>query len=379
VTPPFAIPLSGWADAQIAAIADITGSSAIAALTGAKLMGERAAINGFRVPGRVSAGGGCRLYDTRDGHVALNLSRPDDRTMLAALFSDAGLDVESDTEIAVRFLQWDAVSIVARGREMGLAIADLAEARGVDDSFHLPHDTDPRLRPEDGSQNGERVKSRLNVVDLSALWAGPLSGRLLGLAGAHVIKVESQSRPDALRDGDPALFALLSGNKQHACFDLRAPEGRNSLLSLIRRADIVIEAARPRALLQLGIDADQLVADVTGLVWVTITGHGGAGDAANWIGFGDDCGVAGGLSKALSQATGQIGFVGDAIADPLTGIAAARLALEQRRRGTGARLMLSMSGIVATALRAEQARDPGALDQSLKQWATARGMPFPQC
>jgi crotonobetainyl-CoA:carnitine CoA-transferase CaiB-like acyl-CoA transferase len=89
---------------------------------------------------------------------------------------------------------------------------------------------------------------------------------------------------------------------------------------------------------------------VPGLVWITITAHGIAGDAANWIGFGDDCGVAGGLSAALRDATGEIGIVGDAIGDPLTGIYAARMALEQRRRGTGARLVVSMSGVAALAL-----------------------------
>ena len=37
------------------------------------------------------------------------------------------------------------------------------------------------------------------VVDLSALWAGPLCAHLLGLAGARVVKVESLGRPDGAR------------------------------------------------------------------------------------------------------------------------------------------------------------------------------------
>jgi crotonobetainyl-CoA:carnitine CoA-transferase CaiB-like acyl-CoA transferase len=158
---------------------------------------------------------------------------------------------------------------------------------------------------------------------------------------------------------------------------LRDPAGRDALKALLASANIVIEASRPRALLQLGIDADMLVQQTPGLVWLTITAHGILGGAANWIGFGDDCGVAGGLSAALRDATGEVGFVGDAIADPLTGIAAARAAVEQRHRGTGGRLIFAMSAIAAEALADEQRRDPDALRESLAGWAAARGNPFP--
>lgn len=100
------------------------------------------------------------------------------------------------------------------------------------------------------------------------------------------------------------------------------------------------------------------------------------GDSANRIGFGDDCGVAGGLSAVLRQATGKGGFVGDAIADPLTGIAAAKLAWEQWASGNGARINLSMSGVVAAALADERERDDRALVRHLKAWAAAQGQPF---
>ena len=72
-----------------------------------------------------------------------------------------------------------------------------------------------------------------------------------------------------------------------------------------------------------GIDADALCASRSGLIWMTITGYGATGQAADWIGFGDDCAVAAGLAEALRRAAGHPGFVGDAIADPLTGIHAA--------------------------------------------------------
>lgn len=364
-----AIPLAHWADEQIRSFAAITATSEMERLTGSILLSERATLNGYRIPGRVSAGGGCRIFETRDGHIALNLSRPDDRASLPALFRDETA-TDGDDTLTERFRNGETSTLLAQGRALGLAIALLDESAASPACIREVEGTPAR---SDGSPG------RPLIVDLSALWAGPLAARLLNLAGAEVIKVESRNRPDAMRLGDPQFFKRLNRGKTALALDLREPADRETLLSLIRRADIVIEAARPRALRQLGIDADAMVRAVPGLVWATITGHGIAGEAADWIGFGDDCGVAGGLSAALFEATGTVGFVGDAIADPLTGIFAARSIAQQRVAGRGAHLVLSMSGVVAEALASERARDEAALSCALERWAEAEGQAFPSC
>jgi hypothetical protein len=128
---------------------------------------------------------------------------------------------------------------------------------------------------------------------------------------------------------------------------------------------------------QLGIDAAHLVSTTPGLVWITITGHGAADDAANWVGFGDDCGVAGGLSAALREATGDTGFVGDAIADPLTGIFAALTAWERWSAGHGGRYALAMSHVAAHCLAHEQTIDPIGFSKSLVTWRASVGKLFP--
>ena len=113
------------------------------------------------------------------------------------------------------------------------------------------------------------------------------------------------------------------------------------------------------------------------MVWITITGHGATGEAADWTGFGDDCGVAGGLSGALGEASGSVGFVGDAIADPLTGVAAARAAWQAWSSGSGGRIGVSMSGVAAQALADEQAFDAELLHRELATWGAASGRAFP--
>lgn len=361
-----AIPLARWADRQVRSLAAETGSAAIAALSGSVLLGERAELGGFSIPRRRSAGGKCHLLATRDGWLALNLARDDDRDLLPALFGQCMEDTADIGEIADLAYPCRVAELVARGREMGLAIAASNET-GETPALELL--VEEPLVPPPG-------RAPL-VVDLSALWAGPLCGHLLHLAGAQVVKVESSTRPDAMRDGDAALFARLNGGKDNVALNFRAPEGRAALLALLERADVVIEAARPRALQQMCIDAAALLAARPGKVWVTITAHGASGAAADWVGFGDDCGVAGGLSEALKQASGALGFVGDAIADPLTGIYAARAAWSAWQSGKTCRIGLSMSGVVREALAQEREFDEALLTDELKVWGEAAGRPFP--
>jgi hypothetical protein len=229
-----------------------------------------------------------------------------------------------------------------------------------------------------GEHRQKPAAHRPLVVDMSSIWAGPLCGHLLWLSGAQVIKVESRKRPDMIRSSDPQTFAIVNQGKDCVDVDLTDPGQRERLVALIRRADIVLESSRPRALRQLGIDADQLVREVPGLVWLSITGHGATGEAANWVGVGNDCAVAGGLSRALADATGEIGYVGDALADPLTGITAALEGWRAYAAGSAVRLGFSMSAIAAKALAEERAFDRAALDAELRAWGASVGKLFPR-
>jgi crotonobetainyl-CoA:carnitine CoA-transferase CaiB-like acyl-CoA transferase len=252
---------------------------------------------------------------------------------------------------------------------MGLAIAAEHET--------IPAPPTPIVEMTAGPSAFAPTRRAPRVIDLSALWAGPLAAHLLWLAGAQVEKVESRGRPDAMREGDSEFYRLLNQGKRSVTLDLSDRTHRRALLANIASADIVIESSRPRALAQLDIDVDQLVRSTAGLVWITITGHGATGVAGNWIGFGDDCAVAGGLSAALRAATGRTGFVGDAIADPLTGIFAALAAARIWRAGRGGRFGLAMSHVVAHCLGQARANDPHALSRSLLTWSAGVGGPFP--
>jgi len=383
------IPLASIAHRALARLAAASGSASLASLEGETLLGERAMRAALVVPGRTSARGGCRLFDALGDTIALGLARSADREMLPALFECDELDANDDAAIAACVAQKDAQALLMRGRSMGLAIAAEQEMRPAFEATALfgrgdsPAWTElacgPHAAAPGASAAARRapLRSAPRVVDLSALWAGPLAAHLLWLAGAEVVKVESRSRPDALRNAEGDFYALLNQGKATVAVDLADGGDRRALLSLIAASDIVIEAARPRALTQLGIDADQIARATPGLVWISITGHGAAGEAAGWVGFGDDCGVAGGLSAALRSATGRTGFVGDAIADPLTGIFAALAAWEAWSAGRSVRLGLAMSDLVARSLAAAKHENAEALQSCLRMWGSAVGRPFP--
>ena len=307
------------------------GDAALAALgiddfDAATLMTERAALMGYAWNGAVSPSGRCRLLECTDGWLALNLARDEDWDLMPAWLEG---DVSS---------QWDAVAgavrarsaaeLVERGREMGLAVALDAPPVGWDQR------SESRLgfAALDPAYKGLRQP---RVLDLSSLWAGPLCGDLLRRLGADVVKVESVSRPDGARSGPPLFYDRLNAGKRSVALDLRTRHGVATLRALIERADIIIDSARPRALRQLGIHAEDLVRDVPGLTWVSITGHGRTGPEADWIAYGDDAAVAAGLSHLVWQETGERAMVGDAIADPLTGIHAALAAWGAFQAGGG--------------------------------------------
>ncbi|MGW6117910.1 CoA transferase [Nocardia sp. NPDC055165] len=308
--------------------ASITASTAgQVTVDGARLLGERAALTGLRRRGEISAGGRCRLLPTADGWAAVSCARPDDPLLLGAL---VGTDLNTDN-------LWSVVAAWLR-RHRGDELAERAELLGV------AAGPVRRRAPTQFPPATPRAVDGLLVVDFSALWAGPLCAHLLGLAGARVVKVETPDRPDGARRGSPRFYDLLHHGHESVVLDPTVPAGRSALAALVDAADIVIEASRPRALTGFGLDADAAVA--RGATWVSITA---AGRASNRIGFGDDVAAAAGL-VARETPTATPVFVGDAIADPLTGLTAATLALSAPPDGSGVLWDISMTEVVASTL-----------------------------
>jgi len=303
-----------------------------------------------------SVGGSCYLMLTSDEQwVAINLARPEDHELLGIFFPTT---LQSEDKINVSLLRFQvrqcpANMLIEFAIDVGLPIAALDEVTNKYSLDELPitvqqFDKHLDLTP----------RSQLRVVDLSSLWAGPLCSHLLQRCGYAVTKVESRHRPDGARFGNPNFFAELDDGKDHVDIDFHSEHGINQLRKLIANADVVIEGSRPRAMQQLGIDAEQIVCEAQPRVWLSITGYGRSGEAGQRVGFGDDCAVAGGL---VVQTPDGPQFLGDAIADPISGLVAATGILRaiQRQKSCliGVSLAESASWLNSVREKRESRRD----------------------
>lgn len=268
-----------------------------------------------------------------DGWIAVNLPRDDDIDCVPAWLESF---VDDDIWAAIaRIAQMRSVhSLVERAQLLGLAVAAVSTN---DRKLYEPPARFTRYAIERGRGGPNR---RHIVLDFSSLWAGPLCGMLLAKAGCRVIKVESLHRPDGMRRGSDTTFDYLNDRKESLALDFTCDTQLLALQRLMRHADVVIEASRPRAFAQLGLSANSAFAANPGLTWIGITAYGRDGISDNRIGFGDD--VAAGAGLVVWGHDNCPNFVGDALADPISGVVATAAALASTRSGGGYFIDVSM-------------------------------------
>ncbi|HSV84665.1 MAG TPA: CoA transferase [Ramlibacter sp.] len=181
--------------------------------------------------------------------------------------------------------------------------------------------------------------TRLKVIDLGTMVAGPFAATLLGDFGADVIKIE---RPDG--DGDrmrnPDYWPVEGRNKRSVTLDLRTEEGKAILLKLVAWADVLVENFKPGTMAKWGMGYDTLSALNPRLVYVSVSGFGQTGPNSPRPGY-DHVGAAfGGLWYVTGFPDRPPCLPGLPVADYFTGTFAAMGALEAIRRrdcpgGTG--------------------------------------------
>jgi crotonobetainyl-CoA:carnitine CoA-transferase CaiB-like acyl-CoA transferase len=389
--PPLLPPGSGATAARGALLAFellSTLGGARVAVPGHRLLGEHAAARGLSRRGPWSPGGRFQLVAAADGLIGVSLGRDADLELVPALVEDARVE-DPWLSVTTWAARTPAADAVARAQLLGLPAAAVAEpteaaadeqaaARGQRFPFE-PFVVDGEvLRPGRGRvRAGGRWSARPGrplVVDLSALWAGPLCAHLLGLAGARVVKVESHTRPDGLRHGVTALYDLLHAGHESVALDFADPADQARLRRLVEEADVVIDASRPRAMAQLGIAPAAVVGGRPDRTWLSITGYGRTGPWANRVGLGDDAAVGAGLA-ATDPGSRAVVPCGDAVADPLTGAHAA-VAVLASVLGGGSRVVdLALREVVGATL-GDVARRPipsPAADRVGDGWILATG------
>jgi alpha-methylacyl-CoA racemase len=128
----------------------------------------------------------------------------------------------------------------------------------------------------------------IRVVELAGLGPAPFGCMLLADLGAEVVRVERASGASTIdgagrADADPEKYVPHRGRRSIAV-DLKSPTGRDTVLALVERADVLVESFRPGTAERLGVGPDDCLARNPRLVYARMTGWGQSGPLANTAG-----------------------------------------------------------------------------------------------
>ena len=119
----------------------------------------------------------------------------------------------------------------------------------------------------------------IRVVELAGIGPGPHAAMILADLGADVVRVE---RPPRTGPGlmPPGRDYLQRGRRSVAA-DLKSAAGRETVLRLAERADVLVEGLRPGVTERLGLGPEDCRARNERLVYARITGWGQTGPRAS--------------------------------------------------------------------------------------------------
>lgn len=179
----------------------------------------------------------------------------------------------------------------------------------------------------------------VHVLELTTMITGSLCGQMLGDLGAEVIKVERPDGGDMFRSWRggtySAQFTAYNRNKRSITIDLQQGRGRDILLDLAGRADVLVENFRPGVMDRLGLSLDELRARNPRLIYCSITGFGDDGPYDRRPAYDAVAQSLAGITSLFADPE-EPRITGPTIADNITGINACYGilgALFERERG----------------------------------------------
>jgi CoA:oxalate CoA-transferase len=208
----------------------------------------------------------------------------------------------------------------------------------------------------------------LTVLDLTRILSGPFCTMMLADFGADVIKVEQPVTGDPARGNGPFLtkdadgkqiaaqaqgddayssyFMSINRGKRSIAIDLAKPKGRELLLSLAEKADVLVENFRPGTMAKLGLAYEAFQERNPRLVMASISGFGQTGPYAQRPALDVIVqGMGGMLSITGESGGGPVrpgASIGDITAALFTTVAIQSALLERERSGLGQYIDISM-------------------------------------
>jgi alpha-methylacyl-CoA racemase len=156
--------------------------------------------------------------------------------------------------------------------------------------------------------------SGLRVIELAGIGPGPFCAMLLADLGAEILMIE---RPTPIQAGldTPRRYDLTRRGRRALCLDLKVAAGRDAVLRLAGRSDVLIEGFRPGVAERLGIGPAPCHAANPRLVYGRMTGWGQDGPLAHTAGHDANYIALTGALHAIGPAEGPptppLNLIGD--------------------------------------------------------------------
>ncbi len=226
----------------------------------------------------------------------------------------------------------------------------------------------------------------IRILDLSHVQAGPTCSQLLAWLGADVIKLEpphGDATRGQLRDvpnADSLYFTMLNCNKRSITVNMKSAEGKQVVVDLLKKCDIVMENFGPGVLDRLGFSFDKIRDINPKIVMGSIKGFGSSGPYADFKAYENVAQAMGGAMSTTGVPEGPPFVTGAQIGDTGTGLHLAiglLAALRQAdRTGKGQYVEVAMMDGVMNLCRVKFRDHQRLTRQALSEYSvpTAQGM-----
>ena len=202
---------------------------------------------------------------------------------------------------------------------------------------------------------------RLRVLDLTWALSGPFGTMLLSDLGAEVIKIERPEGGDRTRAVEPMVdsvstyFFSINRGKKSVVVDLSQEKGKELLLKLASKCDVVAENFTPGTMDKLGLGYETLKEHNPRLIYAACSGFGQTGPEAQKPAFDVIAQGRSGVMSITGEEDGPPARVGVSVGDITAGmfLALAILAAVYERMESGQGQMIDV-GMVDSVVALEE-------------------------
>ncbi len=197
----------------------------------------------------------------------------------------------------------------------------------------------------------------MRILDMTQYEAGPSCTQALAWLGADVVKVESPGigDPGRVLAGSDAYFWNWTLNKRSVVLNLRNPRGRQVLLDLVPKFDVMIENYAPGVIERLDLEYETIKKVHPSIIYAQVKGYGSTGPYSDYLAYDMCAQAAAGTFSITGDRDGPPTLPGVTVGDSGTGmqLGMAILAayIQKLRTGEGQRIEISMQEAITYFMR----------------------------